>query len=372
MLLVFTIVLLLILIGLISGMFMFWSLPTPQKVEGKQEIPFLSIIIPARNEAHRLPILLESLKHQNLKAYEVIVIDDKSDDQTVEVAKSYGAKVYTNTTINKVDTGKTIACANGARHAKGEWLLFLDADVKFEKSNSLEKLLSSYQKQKSKGILSIQPYHKVEKRYENLSAVFNIIVLTGVNVFTYWKSKFKTAGSFGPCILCDKESYLQTGGHAWAEESIMDDFALSKLFLNENLPVTNYGGRGIISLRMYSGGVRELIEGWTKNLAIASRSTHPFVMTLINLWIFGALLATSLPLVALLTGNVLFITLSLVGYMFYGIQTAVHAKRAGNFKKRIFLFYPVLFLFFIGVFIYSLYRTHILRSVMWKGRKIKV
>src|SRR5699024_11664979 len=96
----------------------------------------------------------------------------------------------------------------------------------------------SYQNQKSKGILSVQPYHKVEKRYENLSAVFNIIVLTGVNVFTYWKSKFKTAGSLGPCILCDKKSYFQTGGHAWAEESIMDDFALTKLFLNENLPVT--------------------------------------------------------------------------------------------------------------------------------------
>ena len=372
MIIAFTIVLLLILLGLISGMFMFWSLPTPQKAKENQKIPFISIIIPARNEAHRLPILLESLKKQTLKAYELIVIDDNSDDQTVEVAQNYGANVYANTAMNNVDSGKTIACANGASHAKGEWLLFLDADVKFERDNSLEKLLASYQNQKSKGILSVQPYHKVEKGYENLSAVFNIIVLTGVNVFTYWKNKFNTAGSFGPCILCDKESYFKTGGHALAEESIMDDFALSKLFLNDNLPVKNYGGQGIISLRMYSGGVRELIEGWTKNLVIASQSTHPLVMTLINLWMLGALLAMGLPVVALLTGKYLFIIISLTAYAFYSIQTAIHAKRAGNFKKWIFLFYPILFIFFIGVFMYSLYRTHILRSVMWKGRKIKV
>lgn len=372
MILILIILILFIIIGLVAGGLMFWSLPTPQIKQNNKTIPYLSIIIPARNEAHRLPILLESLQKQTLKDFEIIVIDDHSDDDTIKIAEHYQANVYKNREISGIDSGKTAACANGAKKAQGKWLLFLDADVIFSKKDSLKKLLVSFHNQNAKGILSVQPYHHIEKNYENLSAIFNVIVLTGVNVFTVWKNKFKTAGSFGPCILCDKENYLKLGGHASAEESIMDDFALSDLFLTDDLPVTNYGGKGIINLRMYSGGVKELIEGWTKNLAIASQSKHPFVMLLINLWMFGALISMTLPVFALGIQNLTLLLISLITYVIYGIQTYLHAKKAGNFNLWPFIFYPLLFIFFISVFMYSLYRTHILRSVTWRGRKIKL
>ena len=351
---------------------MFWSVHKLEAGKENDVFPFLSIIIPARNEALRLPPLLRSLQAQNYQHFEVIVVDDGSTDQTIDVARSYGAKPIKSEPIGQMKPGKANALAHGSRHANGDWLLFLDADVELTDPNSLVKILSSFTKQNGKGILSIQPYHEVVKHYENLSVIFNIIVLTGMNVFTFWKEKFKTAGSFGPCIICDMESYQLTGGHEASEESIMDDFALSDVFFTKNLPVTNYVGKGIINIRMYEEGYKQLREGWTKNLATASQSTHPIVMTLIQFWIFGVIMTVAAPILAFMIGSSAAVVLSLVSYLVYGTHTYLLARRAGNFKATVLIFYPLYILFFTGIFLYSLYRTHIVGSVMWRGRKINL
>lgn len=82
----------------------------------------LSIIIPTFNEEGYLPILLGSLKKQTFKDFEVIVADNNSSDRTRIIAKKFGAKV--------VKGGMpAVGRNNGAKGAKGDWLLFLDADV---------------------------------------------------------------------------------------------------------------------------------------------------------------------------------------------------------------------------------------------------
>lgn len=360
------------LLGLLSGLLMFWSNIKPPMQGKNQPLPTLSIIIPARNEAHRLPSLLESLQAQSFNDFELIVVDDGSSDQTSEVASSYGAKVLKSKQVGQMIPGKSNACAYGAQFAKGEWFLFLDADVQFANAGSLLKILTSFSKQQGKGILSIQPYHRIVRPYENLSVIFNIIVLTGINVFTIWKEKFQTAGSFGPCILCDKDSYIATGGHEAAEESIMEDFALSDIFLAKDLAVTNYLGRGIVNMRMYGEGTKQLVEGWTKNLATASQSTHRFVMFLIQLWVFGAIMVAVAPILAYLIESSMAFVWSMIIYLLYGAHVYLLARRAGNFQLVVLLIFPLFILFFTSIFLYSLFRTHVLHSVTWKGRKIKV
>lgn len=368
----YSIVQILSLSGLLGGLLMFWSTIKLPVQEENQSFPLLSIIIPARNEALRLPPLLQSLQMQSWPRFEVIVVDDGSSDHTSDVALSYGAKVVKSKQVGRMKPGKANACAYGGRFAEGEWLLFLDADVQLEDEKSLVKMLAGFSKQECKGILSIQPYHRIVKPYENLSVLFNIIVLTGMNVFTVWKERFRTAGSFGPCILCDKESYISTGGHEATEESIMDDFALSDLFLERDLAVTNYVGRGIINMRMYEEGRKHLIEGWTKNMATASQSTHRFVMFLIQIWIFGALMAAVAPILAFLTESNVTFAWSVAIYLFYGAHVYFLGRRAGNFRIIVLFLYPFFVLFFTAVFLYSSFRTHVLHSVMWKGRKINV
>lgn len=84
--------------------------------------PMVSIIIPAYNEENFLPKLLRSIKRQTYRNKEVIVADAKSGDKTREVAAFYGAKIVEG---GPVAVGRN----NGAKHAKGDILLFLDADV---------------------------------------------------------------------------------------------------------------------------------------------------------------------------------------------------------------------------------------------------
>ena len=83
----------------------------------------LSIIIPTYNEEEYLPVLLESIKKQSFDDYEIIVADANSTDKTREIARSYGCIV--------VDGGLPAVGRNsGAKIAQGEYLLFLDSDLK--------------------------------------------------------------------------------------------------------------------------------------------------------------------------------------------------------------------------------------------------
>src|SRR3989344_7129004 len=81
----------------------------------------LSIIIPTLNEEKYLPKLLDSIKNQGFKDYEIIVADHSSKDKTRQIAKKYGCRI--------VNGGKPpIARNNGAKIAKGNILFFIDAD----------------------------------------------------------------------------------------------------------------------------------------------------------------------------------------------------------------------------------------------------
>ncbi|TWT26037.1 glycosyltransferase family 2 protein [Planomicrobium sp. CPCC 101110] len=345
--------------------------PDPELRQQSDELPFLSVIIPARNESARITPLLESLNEQNLQSFEVLVVDDDSSDNTAEVAEGLGAKVLQRKG-DRQGAGKSAACWYGANQAKGEWLLFLDADTCFTNPEGLQDLLFSYKENGAKGILALQPFHTVRKLYENLSAIFNIIVIVGMNGFTAWGDRFRTAGSFGPCILTSKGDYFLSGGHKKIEGALMDDLALGEAFLDKNLPVRCLGGKGIISFRMYPEGFRSLVEGWCKSFAIGSKSTHPLVMGMTVIWIAGSFISLSALISAIASAETNAMIMSGLLYMVYAFQTGLFARRSGDFPWFIFLFHPALFLFFIGVYGYSSFRVNVLHTVIWKGRKINV
>ncbi|MEZ2459015.1 glycosyltransferase family 2 protein [Salinicoccus roseus] len=359
------------LLAIIVGTLMFWSLPRPSGRSEDAEYPFISIIIPARNEAERISPLLKSLQEQNFRSFEVLVIDDDSTDDTVTVASAFDATVLRNES-KEAGAGKSSACWHGVQHSKGKWLLFLDADTRFSTPDSLQDLLALYRWKGARGILSLQPFHHIEDMYENLSAIFNVIVVVGMNVFTLWGDRFRPAGSFGPCILTDRDDYLSTGGHKGIQEAIMDDLALGQAYLDQDLPVHCMGGKGVLSFRMYPEGVKSLVEGWCKSFALGSQATHPLVMLMTIIWISGSFISTGAFVSSLIAMDPVLIALTGVVYLLYALQTMIFARRCGNFNRILFLFHPFLFAFFAGVFVYSIFRVHILRSVNWKGRKINV
>jgi len=133
---------------------------------------------------------------------------------TVEVAKDNGIKVINIESLPNGWLGKPWACFTGAKNSSGNILLFLDADTELHK-DGLENLLLCYLKYK--GVITVQPYHKIKKFYENFAAYFNLVLMGSMNVFTPLQRISKPIGAFGPCLLCDRNSYFSIDGHGSAK-----------------------------------------------------------------------------------------------------------------------------------------------------------
>ncbi|MDE1549561.1 glycosyltransferase [Jeotgalibaca caeni] len=352
-----------IAIGWLAGWFAFARIPfLKQKTMSLQSVPSISIIIPARNEEKVLPKLLASIEKQTVRPKEVLVVDDDSEDGTQEIARQYGVSVLKN---SQEAGGKASACWDGAEKATGEWLLFLDADTYFEAEDSLERLARKFEASGGTGIVSAQPYHETDHLHEQLSFVFNVVIMAGLNAFSILGDTLRTGGAFGPSIMCTKEEYVKVKGHQGMEAGILDDVALAKRFQEKGYPIELLGGKGTIAFQMFPEGFKQLVQGWSKDFATAARSTHPLILTSIVLWVSAGVGAGA-------AFQLLDQPFTSIVYALYLAQCIIFANRVGNFHFFVLFAYPILFLFFLVLFAWSFIQTYVIRSVTWKGRKVKL
>ena len=351
------------------GFILLWRIPYPKKdknvVTGSSK---LSIIIPARDEERNLGLLLHSLSHQTFKPHEIIVVDDHSTDYTAEIAKKEDCLVIPSKDIQEGWTGKPWACWQGANRATGDVFLFLDADT-FLELDGLSKIVSTYF-QKG-GLLSIQPFHQMKKNYEKLSAIFNIIAMAGMNAFTLLGSKVKLMGAFGPCMVCSREDYFFVGGHEKARGEVLESLAIGKEFLKAKREVHGYEGKGTISFRMYPGGIRSLIEGFSKGFGTGANAMSVVSLIMLVGWVFGGISVTRHLIQSAILGS----STDLLGWVvldvLYILQIQWMLLRIGNFGFTTALLFQIPLLFFVIVFAYSLLRIFLVRKVRWKGRDVK-
>jgi len=298
---------------------------------------------------------------------EIIVVNDHSEDRTKEIAEKSGVEVLESLPIPEGWLGKTWACYQGARIASGEILIFLDADTVLEK-NGLKKIIETYVEKD--GVLSIQPYHKMRKLYEQLSAFFNIIMMAGSGAFTVLGRRIKPIGLFGQVVVMRRQYYLDSGGHDKVKGEILEDLAFGSELQKKGVEIHCLGGKSTVSFRMYPNGIRELINGWSKGFAMGAAKTSIPLLILIVAWISGSIGTTrSLIEIIIATNNV---QIALYGslYILYSVQIYWMLIRIGNFKFYTALFYPIPMSFFVVVFTYSFVRIFLVRSVKWKGREI--
>lgn len=323
----------------------------------------VSVVIPARDEEANLARLLGSLAGE---AVEVVVVDDHSTDATAELARRLGATVVAAGPLPEGWTGKAWACATGAAHAGGRRLAFLDADTVVE-PGGLARILAEHDRHG--GLVSVQPHHVPRRPYEQLSAFFNLVALMGVDAFTPLGRRRAPTGAFGPCLVIGRADYDAVGGHAGVRSQVLEDVALGRAAGRAGLPVTLFGGRGSLGFRMYPGGGRQLVEGWTKNIAGGAAGTRPLTLALVVAWLSGAVAAAA-SLVAAATGARGSPTAAAGLYLAYAGQVAVLLRRAGRFHPLTAVAFPVPLAFFLAVFARSLALTYLRREVVWRGRTI--
>jgi len=320
-----------------------------------------SVIIPAMNEEQNIRKILSTLKNQDIKPYEIIVVNDHSTDKTESVVSLF--KDIRTVSLKKDPPngciGKPWSCWNGYLKSTGSLLLFLDADVELSRE-ALESLFTEYIKHG--GLISVWPYQRFKKPYEHLIMPFNLIAISSINSFSIFP-KSNPTGVFGPVILTSRSDYEKTGGHLKVKNQIIEDLKIGKIYFEKRISVTNLLGGEIIKFRMYPKGIKQLFEGMTKNIASGAIQIGMLNFLIICLW-FGGIYSSFY--------YGLYKSVYFIYYPLYALQIYMLIKKTGDYSVWDVLFYPLHFLFFLFVFLSSVFKKFILRSVTWKGRRINV
>lgn len=354
----------LVLAGLVSGLILFRRVPVIPKADGLADCAAVSIIIPARNEALNLPLLLADLMAQTLAPLEILCVDDDSEDDTAAIARQFPIRLLELKDKPPGWMGKTWACFQGARQASGEWLVFLDADVRLG-PDALKQLMA--EAIPSGQPLTVQPWHQTQLPHEDLAMIFNLIQIGSTGAAM---DPPRNQGMFGPRILIPRADYWSVGGHETVRASIVEDVALGMALEAAGISYRMFIGDPAISFRMYPDGIGSLIRGWTKNMAAGAGRMPLSLFVPAFLWITAM---TSVPVHIIrygLLGRIQLMALYGSLYVVWVGFFLVWAPRAGNFRIWTMLLYPVSLVLFISVFFQSVIRRALGLKVTWKGRAI--
>jgi len=230
-------------------------------------MPAVSIIVPACNEVACLGACLESLLAQQGVDFETIVVDDASTDGTRAIAQSFaGVRVISPGPLIAGCSGKCNAVQAGADVARGEWLLFTDADT-VHLPGSLARALREAREHHA-DLLSYSPAQEVHGVLERaLMTVIFAELATTYRPKDVSDPSSPVAAANGQFLLISREAYNAVGGHGAVSRTLLEDVALAQAVKNSGRRIYFRYGGDMVRTRMYRN-LPALWEGWTKNLAL--------------------------------------------------------------------------------------------------------
>jgi 4,4'-diaponeurosporenoate glycosyltransferase len=350
----------LVVLGWLSGTILLWRLQTPPSAPLPVQAGSVSVVIPARNEARTLPRLLASLRAQTAAPLEVLVVDDRSTDGTAAVARRAGARVVDAGPVPGGWLGKPWACHRGTAAARGDVLLFLDADT-WLAPEAIGRLIAAHASRAGDGLLSVQPYHHVGRAYEQLSAVCNVVPVLASAMAAPGAASTRVA--FGPCLVTRADVLSAVGGFERVRGEVVEDAGLAAAFRRHGRAVVCMGGGDTVAFRMYPDGVRSLVEGWTRSLAGGAAGAAPLALLAAGLWVTAALSVTVAAVTAPSPAVV-------AAWAAMSLQLWWMLRRLGSFHWLTAALFPIPLVTFVGLFARSLLLRLARRPVTWRGRRV--
>ncbi len=354
-----------------------------QRADGAEEPACrLSVIIPARNEERNLPECLRRLVAQSEdgfclgREWELMVVDDGSSDRTRELAlevagEHEGVRVLTAPMLDAsagfcILTGKNNACWAGAQEAKGEWLLFTDADTLHE-PGSLVRALEEINRQQV-GLLSYSPRQRVAGFWQR--ALMPLIFSELASVYPPKQVNdpgSRLAAANGQFLMVERGAYFSVGGHRELGGAVLEDVELASRVKRAGMGLWFRYAPDALSTRMYFG-FSDMMEGWTKNLALLFG--HALALAAWRLLDLALLLLPALLIALhfLLWWQKLVILLIWVRTLLrYYRRVARSNFQAGDCVLSVFAL-PL----FVWLLVWSWTRHRVKHQVSWKGREYRV
>lgn len=377
-----TAVLDLILAGLTFAYFAFFR-KVPAKSLSDAELPFISVIVPARNEGSKIRRCIESLAKQNYPHFEVIAIDDRSTDDTGKIIQEIASRYDHVKAVSGQDAppgwiGKCNALVHGVKEANGKWYLFTDADT-CHTPESLRYSVS-YALANNAELISFMPVQELGSFWEQ--AVMPILLgsfLCGDPMNTINDKTNDRAYAYGQYILVRRDVYEAVGGHASVHDQILDDISFARVVKNHGYHIMAADGRLLYKVRMYTD-LDSLWQGWTKNLFALIECQLLYlvlVISLINTAVIGPFIQLGVIAWMILTGD------SSGMVPFYTTVTAVELGLLYAWYRRCaehylgvglaqFFLLPLGSLTVSVLYLHSAYLVLSGTKVSWKGRKYTV
>lgn len=356
--------------------------------------PSVSVVIPARNEEHNIGRCAASLIASDYRDFEIIVVDDRSEDGTVSAARDVPVgharrvRVIEGEPLPAGWLGKPWACFQGARAATGEVLLFTDADTSHA-PDLLARAVRGLHEERA-DLLTLVGRQLMETFWERLlqphvflAMLYRFPDFEGVARNERWRDAIAN----GQYIMMPAASYHRLGGHGAVKDQVVEDLALAQHVKRAGMRLRVRSAEDGLSTRMYRS-LGELIEGWSKNLIIGGQLTFPrwmrpwvppVALTMaVVMWLVPPAVLVSLVLARAVGGDpvqggpdgtaaALFVWAA-VAVAASTIQFIYFTRRMGA-APWYGLLYPVAAAVTTYIFLRSWVRG---RNVRWKGRDYRV
>ena len=338
-----------------------------------EPLPQVSILVPARNEERNIGPCLASLLKQDYPRLEVFVLDDNSSDGTAALVEEMASRdgrvaLLRGKPLPPGWHGKAYACHQLGQAAKGEWLLFTDADTVHQPHSVSAAIRAAFQD--GLDLLSLMPRIIALSFWEKILLPvipFGILVFMPLGMMNS-RPDPRLAMAIGPFILVKRSAYRRAGGHQAIRDDIVDDIAIAREVKRAGGRIALMDGTDVVAVRFYRN-LREIWQGISKSaFAAMGNSLRIMFLVLVVAWclfvqpyyiVFQSIKAREfLPLTFWLPS----LHILMAWIMHYRIA------RRFKFPRMTTLFTGVMVLGALLMVLNSARWTLLGRGVQWKGR----
>jgi glycosyltransferase involved in cell wall biosynthesis len=345
-----------------------WTLESvPEQMD--EPFPFISIIVPALNEENTIGKAMQSLMELDYPRYEIIAVNDRSVDATGNILDRLSSgrvkghpelKVVHINELPEGWLGKNNALNQGSRIARGDYLLFTDADIHFDPT-ALKRAVH-YCHQKKADFLTVFPCIELHWFWETaVSTLFMTLFTLRFRPTHVDRPRSRSYIGVGAFNMIRSDFYRQINGHHPLRMDVIDDVKLGKLVRNNQGRQACLTAGRLIRVR-WAVGLRGLIHGLEKN-AFASFN---FNLMYLFAGVAFMLMVTTWPLIGLVLGSPGIRFLCLIA-LFEMTFLGAMARPAPESPRGYGLLFPVSGLILIYILLRSAAITFINRGVNWRG-----
>lgn len=329
--------------------------------------PKISVIIPACNEAKTLEKAMESRLKDNYPNLEFILIDDRSDDGTRDIARKIAendqrVKLICIDELPEGWLGKVHALHMGVKHASGDWLLFSDADVHV-KPGTLNRVMAYCQSENLDHLALLPELYGGNFLVDMAVAVFlKALIVTGRS----WKIKdpnSRTFGGSGAFTMIRRPALEKTKGFAWLKLEVIDDLTLGQMLKRSGGRSDMISGRGCVGVQWYRT-FNEMAVGLGRALFVGLPNFNLIALVLLSCFTFTL---DMIPFVILFPMGIPHLPIAGFIIVLIALSTSILAARLINIPLLPALFLPLgnIIVFLIALIMGTV--TSIRGGIVWRG-----